>query len=296
MWFKRLREELEFLGQKTRTETESVWLRFLFSRKGRKDELPSITEAESHLIGRFHKSRFIPLSEKNFRVKAREEWGTARPGNICVHSSGNVEFTGNEIVIHNRFEEGGITGKDWEGKEVTRKFSSGLVESVELFGPAGGFYVIVSLKYAALGAWDGIWLLDKNTPPPVYREIDLLERMSKSPPGSEIQLNVHGDVNNERRQIPVKFDLRTSRKIPETFLVYAIIENGVTEMGINAMPLYRTRFACPAAPMTMIFSSGIHDYGMLPEEDIRSTILRNAMTIHRFAILGDAGESVKREV
>jgi hypothetical protein len=285
MWLRNLKNELVFQSQKARTEVGFLWSRQVFYRKNEKGLLPGVEEAERILTEKYPSRRIIDLDKENFRVYDKREWGSARPENSCVLSSDNVDFVSGAIIIDNRYEEGGITGRDWQGDQLTRKYSSGFVESKETYEPYGCFFAVISLKFAALGAWDGIWLFDRDTNNPVYREIDLLERMSKHPPGADVQLNVHGDINNKRRQVPLKMHISSSHDILQKFLVYAAIDGERIEIGINAIPLCRTGFAIPVGPMAMIFSSGIHHYGSLSDEDIRFTIRENQLTVHRFGIL-----------
>lgn len=285
MWLRKLKNELVFQSQKARTRAGFLWFRQVYSRKNEKGRLPEIEEAEKILSDKYSSKRIISLNEENFKVCDNDEWGSARPENSCVFSADNVDFRQGEMIIDNRYEEGGIPGKDWQGNELTRKYSSGFVESKEDYEPYGCFFAVISLKYAALGAWDAVWLYDKISQSTVYREIDLMERMSQGPPGADLQLNVHGDVNERRRQIPLKVDIRSSHSIPGKFLVYASIDIEKIEIGINAVPLCHTGFAIPVGPMAMIFSSGIHHFGKLKDEDIRFTIRENQMTIHRFGVL-----------
>ncbi len=285
MWLRKLKNELVFQSQKARTDLGFLWFRQAFARKNEKGHLPDVVEAEKILSDKYTSKRIISPDEENFKVCDNHEWGSARPENICVFSAENVDFSQGGMIIDNRHEEGGVTGKDWQGNELTRRYSSGFVESKEAYEPYGCFFAVISLKYAALGAWDAAWLYDNISQSPVYREIDLMERMSQGPPGTELHLNVHGDVNERRRQIPLKIDIRSSHSIPGKFLVYAAIDIKKIEIGINAVPLCRTGFAIPVGPMAMIFSSGIHHYGKLSEEDIRFTIRENQLTIHRFGIL-----------
>lgn len=285
MWFTRVKNHLKFLRFKAATELESAMLKASFSRKNEKGKLPSIEEAEEILSKNYSRKQVVTLNEENFEVLDRLNWGSARPDNICVYSKDNVTFNEEGIFIDNRYEENGITGKDWDGKEFTRNYSSGSVQSKETFNPEGCFLVVVSLKYAALGAWDGVWFLDRDSTLPIYREIDLFERMSKAPPGTELQFNVHGDVNGKRKQIPRNMDLKSSHHVAEKFLVYTSLQGGEIEIGINAVPVYRTRFAFPVGPMAMNFTSAIHHFDVLPDEDIRFTIRENDLKIHRFVVL-----------
>ena len=285
MWLKKLRNELVFQSQKARTGAGSLWFRKVFSRKNEKGRLPGIEDAEKILSDKYSSKMIIRPDEENFKVCDKYEWGSARPENSCVFSADNVDFSQGVMIIDNRYEEEGIRGKDWQGNELTRKYSSGFVETKEAYEPYGCFFAVISLKYAALGAWDAVWLYDMISQSPVYREVDLTERMSQGPPGAELQLNVHGDVNERRRQIPLKLAINSSHDIPGTFLVYASLASGMIEIGINAVPIYRTSFAFPVRPMKMIFSSGIHHFGKLSDEDIRFTIRENQITIHRFGIL-----------
>jgi hypothetical protein len=285
MWFNKFKNNLRFLRNKASTEVQSVFLKASYSRKNEKGMLPSVESAEEILSKNYSVKEIVALNEESFIVRDRMNWGSARPDNICVYSKDNVKFGPDGITIDNRYEKEGVTGKDWQGKEVQRNYSSGSVETIETFGPEGCFVAVVSLKYAALGAWDGVWLFDRDAVRPHYREIDLFERMSKSPPGTELQFNVHGDVNEVRKQIPVKLDLRSSHHIPEKFLTYTIVRGGEVEIGINAVPIYRTRFAYPTGPMSMHFTSAMHHFDSLTGEDIRFTINENHLTIHKFVVL-----------
>jgi hypothetical protein len=196
----------------------------------------------------------------NWRILNQNDWGSARPDNLCVYVPTNV-ICENSIVSLQTIKET-ATGKGWEGEEITRDYTSGWIETKYRL-PMEGVSMFRS-KFRCqrdLGSWKAYWLF-KNYGKR-YQEIDGFEIFAHSEKNlSQWSSTVHwGPSGDNRTMYGHHVKLNTSDWIIMDIIVDQNRKR--VKVKINGVLAYVTGIGVPEAcdEMIAIFSDSASLHG-----------------------------------
>jgi hypothetical protein len=175
----------------------------------KKKEHPNIIP---HLEKKYGKPVFIDDFQNldNWKVTDKGEWGSARPDNLCTYVKDNV-FISEEngvrsLIINTTSYE--AAGKDWDGNDITKPFSSGLVTSKFLIRPGQVVSASVNTSQSYAGSWFAFWLIKKDVEGDErYREIDIFEKFMEKKHQKKYTLTIHGGTQNKREMMNFQYPL-----------------------------------------------------------------------------------------
>ena len=174
-----------------------------------KIEYPDII---GHLDKRYGAAVF--LEEFNdldsWKVKDKDEWGSAVHDNLCTYVKENVfikDENGRRSLAIVSIAEG-ATGKDWEGNDVPKPFSSGFVSSRFLVHPGQVVSATMNTSRSYPGSWYAFWLLRKDPEgDPGYREVDIFEKFMKKENQKTYTVSIHGGTKDNREMMDFSYPL-----------------------------------------------------------------------------------------
>jgi hypothetical protein len=186
-----------------------LYHKFWTGYKMNKIEYPEIL---SHLVKKYGN----PLMTDNFHnldnwnIKDRNEWGSAAPGNLCTFVRENVGIRTqkdvNSLVISTTPVQ--ATGKGWNGEDVIKPISSGLVTSKFLVRPGQAISATVNSSRSYIGSWFAFWLMKKDVQGDErYREIDIFEKFMKRDEQKQYSVTVHGGNKNAREMLNFSYPM-----------------------------------------------------------------------------------------
>jgi hypothetical protein len=146
----------------------------------------------------------------NWQITDRGNWGSARPDNLCTYVKENValqEDNGkHSLVINTTPDE--ATGKDWNGNDVTKPMSSGLVTSTFLVRPGQVVSATVNTSQSYAGSWFAFWLFKKGIEGDErYREVDIFEKFMEKDFQKKYTMTVHGGTGEKREMMNFQYPL-----------------------------------------------------------------------------------------
>lgn len=149
-------------------------------------------------------------SSDNWNITDRDDWGSARPGNLCIFVKENVTINSyhgkNSLIISTRHEE--AKGKGWNGEEITRPLSSGLITSKLLLHTDQVISATVNTSQSYPGSWFAFWFLKKDVAgDDRYREIDIFEKFMEKPGQKRYSVSIHGGTKNSREMMSFSYPL-----------------------------------------------------------------------------------------
>jgi len=186
-----------------------LYYKFWSGYKSNEIEFPAIL---SHLDKKYGSPLFIDTFQglDNWVVKDMNEWGSAVPGNLCTFVKENVLIGANSgsksLVIITTPEQ--ATGKDWNGKEVIKPTSSGLVRSKFTVKPGQVVSATVNTSLSYPGSWFAFWLMKKDVPGDErYREIDIFEKFMEREGQKKYTVSIHGGRKDSRELMNFGYQL-----------------------------------------------------------------------------------------
>ena len=196
---------------KVRFKIRNYILSYRFTRDYKKEkvEYPAIIE---HLDKKYGKPKFVEdfRNLENWKVTLWNEWGSARPDNLCTFVKENVsilEKNGNHSMIIRTTPEAAI-GIGWNGEEVSKPLSSGQVTSRFLFSPGQVISATVNTSNSYPGSWFSFWLFKKDAPGDErYREVDIFEKFMERKHQKQYSMCVHGGNKNDREMMAFEYPL-----------------------------------------------------------------------------------------
>jgi hypothetical protein len=146
----------------------------------------------------------------NWKITDRNEWGSAVPDNLCTFVKENVNIRQNKgfnsLVISTTPDP--ATGKDWEGKEIEKPISSGLISCKFLVRPGNVVSATLNTSYSYPGSWFAFWLMKKDVPGDKrYREIDIFEKFMERKSQKEYTVTIHGGVQGSREMMNFSYHM-----------------------------------------------------------------------------------------
>ncbi|NTV83289.1 MAG: hypothetical protein HGA23_03180 [Bacteroidales bacterium] len=177
-----------------------LYYKFWTGYKSNKIEYPAILEQQEKTYGKpFMTDHFNNL--ENWNVKDKNEWGSAVPGNLCTFARENVMVQtnddGNSLVISTTPVQ--ATGKGWNGEDIIKPISSGLVTSKFLVKPGQAISATVNNSNSYTGSWFAFWLMKRDVPGDErYREIDIFVKFMKRDDQKQYSVSIHGGTRNAR--------------------------------------------------------------------------------------------------
>jgi hypothetical protein len=164
--------------------------------KKNKIEYPAIL---AHMDKTYGKPVFVESFNNldNWKATDKTEWGSAVPGNQCTFVKENVSVRQNKgynsLVISSTPEK--ATGRSWQGEEITRPISSGLVTGKILVRPGQVVSATVNTGQSYPGSWFSFWLVKKHVPGDErYREIDIFEKFMERKHQKKYTISIHGGL------------------------------------------------------------------------------------------------------
>lgn len=225
-------------------------------------------------------------------------WGSVRPDilsafvrdNSIILSNDNL-VTGLQVITE--YNEG-ILGKNWNGDFERRNFSSGLIESKNIYGRGifTGTIKMFSLSDNFLGSWVALWIYgttkdnEKEIPfdDRPYFEVDFYERMINNDKDLfRTTISVHYGTNKNRKLFSrtIKFKKPCNRAIP----VACIIDNDYIRVFYFDTEVFRTTLAYNNSnrPVKYVFSDAVSANSEYSKENLmkygssrRSSLLQPA--------------------
>lgn len=140
----------------------------------------------------------------NWQVKSQLEWGSATPDNLCTFVKENVKVQRNQnynsLMIYTTPDQ--ATGKGWEGEDIIRQISSGLVTSKFQISPGQVVSATVNTSRSYQGSWFSFWLFKKDVAGDNrYREIDIFEKFMKRKRQKKYSVSIHGGSKDSREMM-----------------------------------------------------------------------------------------------
>jgi hypothetical protein len=136
----------------------------------------------------------------NWTILDKGNWGSARPDNLCAYAKENVTLKGNSMVITTTAEQ--TTGKDWNGKDVTKPFRSGYVTSNRTIRPGQVVSATLNTSESYAGSWFAFWLIKKHVEGDNrYREIDIFEKFMEKKNQKRYSISIHGGSQSAREMM-----------------------------------------------------------------------------------------------
>jgi hypothetical protein len=174
-----------------------------------KVEYPEIVDQQEKIYG---KPVFVETFENldQWKIMDRGEWGSARPGNLCTFVKENisVKINGNKrsLVISTTPEE--AAGKGWNGEEVIKPISSGLITCKFLVIPGQVVSATVNTTKSYPGSWFSFWLYKKDASGDErYREIDIFEKFMERKDQKKYSVSIHGGSKNSREMMSFSYPM-----------------------------------------------------------------------------------------
>jgi hypothetical protein len=186
-----------------------LYYKFWNGYKLNKIEYPAILEYLDRTYGKpVFADNFSSL--ENWKVTDRNEWGSAVPGNLCTFTKENVSVKANNdintLVISTKPEQ--TSGKDWNGAEVTKPTSSGLITCKQLLRPGQVVSATVNTSKSYAGSWFSFWLCKKDNPgDDRYREIDIFEKFMVRKDQKKYTVSIHGGKKDSREMMSFSYPM-----------------------------------------------------------------------------------------
>jgi len=186
-------------------KTRNAILAYKFWSGYKKDKIdyPAIL---THLDKKYGKPEFIDRFENldHWKVTDISNWGSSRPDNLCTYVKENVAIRKNSgynsLIISTTPDP--ATGKGWEGEDVTRSISSGLVTSNFLIKPGQVVSATVNTAQSYPGSWFAFWLFKKDVPGDKrYREVDIFEKFMERKSQKHYSMTIHGGSQGSREMM-----------------------------------------------------------------------------------------------
>jgi hypothetical protein len=183
--------------------------KFRIGYKKNKIEYPEIIEYLDRTYGKpIFADNFSSL--ENWKVTDRNEWGSAMPRNLCTFTRENVSVKANNglqtLVISTT--SGQTPGKGWNGEELIKPASSGLITCKQLLRPGQVVSATVNTSKSYAGSWFSFWLCKKDTPgDDRYREIDIFEKFMERKDQKKYTLSIHGGKKDSREMMSFSYPM-----------------------------------------------------------------------------------------
>lgn len=180
----------------------------------------------------------------NWNITREDNWGSTSSNSISVASPKNIIFdNNNNLNIINKTEPNGIRGRDWDGKLVTKYYSSGEITTKELFSiKEKRFSLWCDLIPSGKSTWPAFWVfyIDENSrEEKKYFEIDGFEKFPNY--GNKLTFTVHWGLSSKRKMynksIKYKGDL--------SYLNCIAVTNGRIKVYINNILVFKTSLGYP---------------------------------------------------
>ena len=168
------------------------------------------------ILGHLDKTYGKPVFEEDFKdlqnwkVTDKAEWGSARPDNLCTFVKENVslEEDGGEKRVVIRTTNEPALGKGWNGEDISRPFSSGMISSKFTVHPGQAISATVNTSDSYAGSWFSFWLYKKDMPGDNrYRELDIFEKFMERRQQKQYSMCVHGGTKKAREMMAFEYPL-----------------------------------------------------------------------------------------
>jgi hypothetical protein len=184
-----------------------LMLRFNRDYKKEKVEYPGIIDHLSKSYGQIILVEDFK-SLDNWKVTDKTDWGSARPDNLCTLVKENVSLQddgGRKKVVISTTPEAAI-GKGWNGEEISRPFSSGMMTSKFTVAPGQVISATVNTSDSYAGSWFAFWLFKKDMPGDErYREVDIFEKFMERKGQKQYKISVHGGSKTDREMLTFEY-------------------------------------------------------------------------------------------
>jgi hypothetical protein len=249
--------------------------KFWSGYKKNKIEYPAI---QAYMDKKYGAPEFVDHFENldHWNVLDKTNWGSSRPGNLCTFVKENVSIRKNagsgSLVITTTPDP--ATGKGWEGEEIPRPFSSGLVTSQFLVKPGQVVTATVNTTQSYPGSWFSFWLHKKDVPgEDRYREADIFEKFMERKNQKQYTISVHGVIKGSREMMSFSYPMFFVNEENLTFTCE--LQRNLLKIYVNGICMFITQEPDFDGEYYVVFDDAptTHD-GKVKTEDITAVMPR----------------------